>query len=257
VTNGQELRDRLETAEVDRIRRYYAERDRSSGGRSALADASRRLADERRLLVEGRIRQELGDGPIRLLDVGCGGGLDLRWWLDRGWPPSRLAGCDVVDARVSAARAACPGVDIRLADGMTLPFADASFDVAHAATVFSSILDPGVRRVLFAEMARIVRPGGLVFVYDFRVRKPTNRHVAVMGRKELAALGRPPDHVRSVSPFIYGVAIAGMVGRAAASSAMRVLPRTHLLASWSVRGEPPARTSSSDRSLRRGYVAAE
>src|SRR5574340_558930 len=171
----------------------------------------------------------------RLLDVGCGTGSDLARWLASGWQPDRIAGVDVVESRAAAARSACPGVDVRLGAGSSLPFEAGAFDAATAVTVFSSILDPGLRRRLFEAMCRVVRVGGVVLIYDFVVAKPTNRSTVGMTLGALTSLaGRPPGHTERLSPLLHLVAAGAAIRPRAADLAMRLAPRTHRLSVWSV-----------------------
>jgi SAM-dependent methyltransferase len=72
--------------------------------------------------------------------------------------------------------------------GGALPFGDAAFDLALQATMFSSILDVGARRAIAAEVARVVRPGGVLLWYDLRVNNPGNPDVRRVTREEIAAL---------------------------------------------------------------------
>jgi ubiquinone/menaquinone biosynthesis C-methylase UbiE len=80
-----------------------------------------------------------------------------------------------------------PGLAIVQAGADALPFADGTFDLVSQFTVFSSILDAGVRRRAAGEMVRVLRPGGLMLWYDF-TRNPTNRDTHGIGRREAAAL---------------------------------------------------------------------
>lgn len=220
--------------EAERIRAVYAERDRAKPRAGAIAEAYRRINAER-LARMRRVMERLFPGECpRLLDVGCGGGYDLTRWLEAGWPPDRLAGTDLVAERLAAAEAACPGVTLRQTDGSRLPFDDASFDVATAVTVFSSILDPAMRRTVFAEMERVVRPGGAILVYDFVVRKPTNPNVVGMTMTRLTEMARHPNASWRLSPLLQLVAVASLAGRPAADLAMRVAPPTHRLSYWRV-----------------------
>jgi SAM-dependent methyltransferase len=192
-----------------------------------------RLLGAERLAVTRRVLQGLlPEQHPSLLDVGCGGGGDLSYLRSVGWPADRLAGVDLIPNRLAAARLACPDVDLRLGDGSSLPFPDESVDVATAVTVFSSILDQGMRRALFAEMERVLRPGGVLLVYDFVVRKPTNPNVIGMPLRRLAELGRPPDWSIRLSPVLQGVAVGVALHPRLADLAMRLAPRTHRLSYW-------------------------
>lgn len=96
-------------------------------------------------------------GPIdglRLLDVGCGVGLFLRSAEARG---ALVAGTDTAVPRLEVARWALPDADLRVADpDDALPFDSGTFDVVTARTADGE--------AVLTELARVVRPGGLVAV---------------------------------------------------------------------------------------------
>ena len=90
----------------------------------------------------------------RLLDVGCGVGLFLRAAQRRG---ALVAGTDTATARLEIARWALPDADLRVTDpGDALPFDNGTFDVVTARTAGGG--------AVLTELARVVRPGGLVAV---------------------------------------------------------------------------------------------
>jgi ubiquinone/menaquinone biosynthesis C-methylase UbiE len=102
------------------------------------------------------------DGAPRVLDVGAGTGNLTAHFL--------AAGAAVVSADISArclhtvaARFASSGRHaVQPIDGRTLaPFADGSFDVAACYSVLHHVPD---YLALVAEMIRVVRPGGLVYI---------------------------------------------------------------------------------------------
>lgn len=114
-------------------------------------------------------------GPLagtRLLDLGCGSGDVLAWWVARGVSPSAAVGVDLLDFRLRDARARHPGLAFVRASGAALPLASGSVDLVLAYTMFSSVLDPAVARGIAAEVDRVLVPGGRVVWYDFRVRRP-------------------------------------------------------------------------------------
>lgn len=126
-------------------------------------------------------------GRHDLLDVGCGDGAFLRRLVSWGADPNRLAGVDLLSERVEAARRLAPNIAVEQADASALPFADRSYDVVFQLTVFSSILDDRMRRAVAREMARVLRPGGLVVSYDFRVARD-RRNTRPLRAAELRAL---------------------------------------------------------------------
>ena len=87
---------------------------------------------------------------LDILDVGCGGGAVAR----------RL-------------RRILPMARIETGSAHEMPFPDSSFDIVSQFVVFSSVVDPQVRRSIAAEMLRVLRPGGLILWWDIRKVRPT------------------------------------------------------------------------------------
>lgn len=121
---------------------------------------------------------------LRVLDVGCGSGGFLRQLIDWGADPALLTGTELQQDRLDhARRCTADGVQWRLGtlDGMGLQ----GFDLVTAQTVFSSVLDPALRRELAEQMWRALRPGGWCLVFDFRYDNPRNPNVRKVTRAEL------------------------------------------------------------------------
>lgn len=121
------------------------------------------MADVMRRQVIG----ELGGLPPSpsILDVGCGTGRLLRQ-LHAARPQARLHGIDMSEAYVRHARerlGAKALVDVGNAE--ELPYADHSFDAVVSVFMFHEL--PGrVRRRVFAEMVRVLKPGGVLVIED-------------------------------------------------------------------------------------------
>lgn len=137
---------------------------------------------------ERALRQALEAlGPLaekRVLEVGCGSGN----WLERLRGAKSLAGIDLDPGRAARAAARFPGADIRAGDASRLPWESGSFDLVLQSTVFSSILDPGMRKAVASEMLRVLAPDGAILWYDFFVDNPANPHVRGVRRREIEAL---------------------------------------------------------------------
>ena len=101
-------------------------------------------------------RAQPGDAA---LDVCCGTG-DFAVELRRAVGPSgRVVGLDFSPQMLAVARRKCSAVEWQQGDALALPFADGEF---AAACVGFGVRNLSDHRRGFAEMARVVRPGGRV-----------------------------------------------------------------------------------------------
>jgi ubiquinone/menaquinone biosynthesis C-methylase UbiE len=121
----------------------------------------------------------------RVLDLGCGAGHALSAFSGWGARPTDLVGIDLLSEPLRLGRRTHPEINFVQADGSRLPFADDMFQVVIAFTVFSSILDDSVRSVVSSEIDRVIRPGGVLLWYDFRVPNPMNRNTRALDRREI------------------------------------------------------------------------
>jgi ubiquinone/menaquinone biosynthesis C-methylase UbiE len=142
-------------------------------------DVMARTQERQRGLASLLKRQGVPDvSQVDILEIGCGTGGILLEWLQLGADPQRLVGNELLSERLEAARGRLPvAVQLHAGDAVALGFADASFDIVHQSTVFSSVLDETQQQRLAAAMWRWVRPGGGVLWYDLTVDNPRNRDV--------------------------------------------------------------------------------
>lgn len=104
---------------------------------------------------------------LRVLDIGSGIGGPSRWLA--GQRGCRVTGVDLSPdyvelAQALAARAGLADqVDYLCANALDLPFDGASFDLAWTQHAAMNIAD---RARLYGEMARVVKPGGLLALHD-------------------------------------------------------------------------------------------
>ncbi len=103
-----------------------------------------------------------------VLDLGSGAGIDLLLAARKVGPAGRVIGVDMTDemiarARENAAAAGLANVEVRKGIIEELPVDDASVDWVISNCVIN--LSPEKDRV-FAEIARVLRPGGTMLVSD-------------------------------------------------------------------------------------------
>ena len=121
------------------------------------------LQEERAADLSDRVRRLLGpfSGNEVALDAGCGTGA-----LAFALAPfvSEVVGVDIRDEYLDAARRVAPAnVTFAVGDVMQLPFGYAEFDLACCHRVLHHVRRP---ELAVAELARVTRPGGKVFIAD-------------------------------------------------------------------------------------------
>jgi ubiquinone/menaquinone biosynthesis C-methylase UbiE len=162
---------------------------------------------------------------LRLLDVGCGTGRSLDF-VKQVWPRLPSLGADLSEAYVAEAkrhlRRWC-WIDVLVANGESLPLADATQDAVTAIFILHE-LPPTVRRIVLREFARVLKPGGRLVVLDSLQPGdepdydglldlfPQNYHepyYASYLKEDLAALAASCGlaHVRSVNAFVSKVMV--------------------------------------------------
>jgi len=102
-----------------------------------------------------------------LLDVACGTGCFLRQ-VRLAYPAMRLKGLDLSRPYLDEARRQLKGLrgaELIEAPAERMPLAAASVDIATSTFLFHE-LPPQVRRAVTAEIARVLKPGGLLVFID-------------------------------------------------------------------------------------------
>jgi SAM-dependent methyltransferase len=163
----------------------------ASDGEAAREADRLRAAIRRRGPLEARLGANRGQAAIvrerdRVLDLGCGEGATLGRLIACGAVATGV-GVDLLPERIERARAAWPAIDFRVADAGHLPFPDEAFDIVLAMTVLSSIPLPA-RPGIAAEIARVVRSGGVFAWYDLRLPSPANPDVRPFRAADVAML---------------------------------------------------------------------
>lgn len=128
------------------------------------------------------LRREPGlkAGGLALLDYGCGAG-DLMRVLAGLGVRADFSGCDVSAGMLAEAEKRWPGelgAAPRLAaqDGPRAPFAAGRFDIATVSAVLHHV-PVAERPAVYAELGRVLKPGGRLYVFEHNPRNPLVRYV--------------------------------------------------------------------------------
>jgi 2-polyprenyl-3-methyl-5-hydroxy-6-metoxy-1,4-benzoquinol methylase len=128
------------------------------------------------------LRREPGlkTGGLALLDYGCGAG-DLMRVLAKMGARASFTGCDVSTGMLAEVGKRWPpgfGAPPATApqDGARTPFASGSFDIVTISAVLHHV-PVAERAAVYAELGRIVKPGGRIYVFEHNPRNPLVRYV--------------------------------------------------------------------------------
>jgi SAM-dependent methyltransferase len=122
------------------------------------------------------------------LEVGYGSRGWLGVLIDWGMRETDLHGLEIDPISAKRAQEILPLADLRVGNATELPWAGGTFRLVIASLLFTSILDPSVRKLVADEITRVLAPGGAMLCYDFAFNNPRNTNVRKMTKRELISL---------------------------------------------------------------------
>jgi SAM-dependent methyltransferase len=142
-----------------------------------------------------------------VVDLGSGGGLDVFLAAKKVGPTGKAIGIDMTPemlerARANATRQGLSNVEFHESSIDDLPLPDASVDCVISNCVINLAAD---KRAVFAEVARILKPGGRLAVSDIALKKPLPPEI---GSDLLAYVGCIAGAI-SIDDYVNGLKAAG------------------------------------------------
>lgn len=158
---------------------------------------------KRRLLEQARLQP--GE---RVLDLGCGTGT-LAITAKRAQPGAEIVGLDGDTDVLRRARekAIAAGAVIRFDQGLStnLPHADDSFDIVLS-TLFFHHLTPPSKQATAREIARVLSPGGRLFVADWGPPQDLLMRIAFLAVRSLDGFELTRENAEGALPSIFAEA---------------------------------------------------
>ena len=113
--------------------------------------------------------REVTKEDARILDYGCGYGRTCAELASLGY--RHVTGVDMSREMIARGHAQFPELDLRLHAETALPFAPAMFDVCILFAVLTCIPSDDGQRALVADLYRVLRPGGILYVSDYPIQE--------------------------------------------------------------------------------------
>ncbi len=106
----------------------------------------------------------------RLLEIGCGLGEDLLFFISLGFSPENIVANELLEDRAFELQRRLPAASrLLVGDATQIDFGEEQFDVVYQSLVFSSLLNDALQHKAAERMWSLVKPGGAkVKVHNWR-----------------------------------------------------------------------------------------
>ncbi len=112
---------------------------------------------------------QLVDRRTRILDYGCGYGRVTAKLAALGY--ASVLGLDPSPEMIKRGQKNHPGLDLRVASGLPLPFAGGAFGAAVMLAVLTCLTRDDEQRQVLAQLNKVLEPGGVIYLADFLLNR--------------------------------------------------------------------------------------
>ena len=179
-------------SEAEDIIKRYEKRKQLPPDRYCYLNAATYMSEQEKERAILRLIRKTQLEPLsnkKLLEIGCGTGINLLNFIKMGFQPENLFANDILSERITFAKNILPSkVTFYEGDANQLDFENGRFDFVFQSMVFSSILDDEFRHNLAEKMWRWTKVGGGILWYDFTFNNPFNKDVKKVSFKEVKNL---------------------------------------------------------------------
>jgi ubiquinone/menaquinone biosynthesis C-methylase UbiE len=122
------------------------------------------------------VKKYENDSSQKLLDFGCGDGV-TEMYFNRYNPLWNITGIDIAEENIlEAKKKNIDNTNFLLFDGVKIPFENESFDIVFVASVLHHS-DFELHRNAVAEMYRVLKPGGRLYLFEHNPLNPITRYM--------------------------------------------------------------------------------
>ncbi len=136
------------------------------------------------------LKTEFDDlASIKVLEIGAGAGGHIQFFQSLGIPLNNIHVNELLEDRVELIKENFPDVKIFEGDALNIPEANnKKYDLIFQSTVFTSILDDGLKKSIANKMDELLTENGIILWYDFVYDNPKNPDVKGVSKKEVGEL---------------------------------------------------------------------
>lgn len=109
------------------------------------------------------------DKDAWILDLGCGYGRILSQLHHLGF--TYCLGLDTSREMIVRGKASYPHLDLRIQEGLDIPFGDGTFDAMILFAVLTCVHRSEDQRYMLSEAYRVLSPGGVLYISDYPLQE--------------------------------------------------------------------------------------